>query len=191
MLQQLRANALAASALAVAISAMSISIVGLPHNSVGGKQIKKGAVHKSDIHPHAVTASKVGTGVLRMEGFASSEFSGSVPSNTPDVTLASQQITTTATGRIFGLARGTYSVECQLVSVVRAGIYIDSIPMVGSGAFLPSDGNLGRLDSFGATAVAVPPGTHTLALKADCANGDPDTHSTSGEAALAAIVIRN
>jgi hypothetical protein len=55
MFQQLRANALAASALAVALAGLSIAIVGLPHNSVGTKQIKKAGVHKSDIHAHAVS----------------------------------------------------------------------------------------------------------------------------------------
>ena len=123
----LRANALAASALAVALTGTAIAIAGLPHNSVGTKQIKKAAVHKSDIHKHAVSTSKLDTGVLRMQGIASNaRFSGSIPTNTPEFSLADTQLTITRAGRVFGFARGAYSATCN-VGNARVGLYLDGV----------------------------------------------------------------
>jgi hypothetical protein len=152
---------------------------------------EKAGVHKSDIHKHAVSASKIGTGVLRIDGFASTEFTGAFPPLHPETVLTSIKITTTTSGRIFGFGRGTYHVNCQMVSVVQAGMFVDGIPLVASGSRLPSDGSDAELNLFGATAASVGAGAHTLTVQADCPNGDVLSTGASLDVALGAIVIRN
>jgi hypothetical protein len=189
MFQQLRANALAASALAVALGAMSVAIVGLPHNSVGTKQIKKAGVHKSDIHKHAVTKSKLGSGVLRMEGFAAEGFGGVTPSNTPEQGLEVTQITTTTSGRIFGFARGVHNATCTAGSAI-AGLYVDGTPLVASGTVVPSANT--ALNVWGITANSVPPGTHVIRFDIDCPSGTLTSFgSVSGSAGIGAIVLHD
>jgi hypothetical protein len=189
MFHYLRANALAASALVVALTGTSIAIVGLPHNSVGSKQIRKAGVHKSDIHAHAVTKSKLGAGVLRMEGFASAQIVSATPSNAPEVTLASRVITTKTTGRIFGFGRGRYAVVCFPSSPVRAGLYLDGAPLLGSGSPLPAQSGQAELNLFGVTSTAVASGTHTLALRADCVATSATGFVATDDVALGSIVL--
>jgi hypothetical protein len=189
MLQHLRANPLAAAALAVAVTGTSIAIAGLPHNSVGTKTIKKAAVHKSDIHAHAVTSSKLGTGVLRMEGFAHQGFTGETPSNTPEQTLELTQIQTTTRGRIFGFARGVHSATCTAGNAV-ASLYVDGTPLVASGARVPSANT--ALNVWGITANSVSPGTHMLRFGIDCPSGSlTSLGSIAGSAGIGAIVLRD
>jgi hypothetical protein len=170
---------------------MSIAIVGLPHNSVGSKQIKKAAVHRSDIHAHAVTSSKLGTGVLRTEGFASAQIVTATPSNAPEVTLTSRVITTTTTGRIFGFGRGRYAVVCSPTSPVQAGLYLDGVPLLGSGSPLPTKSDEAELDLFGVTSTSVAPGTHTLALRGDCVAASATGFVATDDVALGGIVLSN
>ncbi len=189
MLQQLRANALAASALAVALTGTSIAIAGLPHNSVGSKQIKKAGVHKTDIHKHAVTTSKLATGVLRQDGFAEEGFSGETPSNTPEQTLELTQIKTTTPGRIFGFARGVHNATCTAGNAV-ASLYVDGAPLVASGARVPSANT--ALNVWGITANSVAPGTHMLRFGIDCPSGSLTGFGTvAGSAGIGAIVLRD
>ena len=191
MLQYLRANALAASALAVALAGTSIAIVGLPHNSVGSKQIRKAGVHKSDIHAQAITSSKIRTGVLRMDGFALSSNINATPSNSTDSLLLQRPFTTKTTGRIFGLGRGSFAVTCTSGSV-RLGLYLDqTIPLVSSGVPLSSSPSFSQVNVFGVTASSVPPGVHVISVGADCLTGSVTTSSAGSDAAVGAIVLRN
>jgi hypothetical protein len=67
------ANVTAALALVVALGGTSYAAVVLPANSVGGRQIKPGAVAASDIKSSAVTSAKVRDGSLRADDFDAGE----------------------------------------------------------------------------------------------------------------------
>jgi hypothetical protein len=56
-------------ALVVALSTAGYAAVTLPENSVGSPQLKKGAVHVSDIGKDAVVGAKVRNGSLRVGDF--------------------------------------------------------------------------------------------------------------------------
>lgn len=63
------ATVVAYSALFIALGGVSYAAVALPINSVGSKQIKRGAVKKSDLGKSAVTAAKVKDGSLLSTDF--------------------------------------------------------------------------------------------------------------------------
>jgi hypothetical protein len=63
------ANVTATMALIVALGGTSYAAISLPKNSVGTRQIKRGAVRNSDIGRNAVTSGKVRNGSLRSEDF--------------------------------------------------------------------------------------------------------------------------
>jgi hypothetical protein len=60
-------------ALFVALGGVSYAAVALPMNSVGSKQIKKGAVKTADLGKSAVTAAKVKNGSLLKKDFKAGE----------------------------------------------------------------------------------------------------------------------
>lgn len=64
-------------ALFVALGGVSYAAVALPKNSVGTKQIAKGAVKKADLGNNAVTSAKVKDGSLLLADFAPDVFAGS------------------------------------------------------------------------------------------------------------------
>src|SRR3954447_5169731 len=70
------ALAIALLALFVAIGGTGYAALKLPKNSVGAKQLRKGAVRSSDIAANAVTGPKVKQGSLNASDFAT----GSLPS---------------------------------------------------------------------------------------------------------------
>jgi hypothetical protein len=63
--RHLRANVIAYVALFVALGGTSYAAVSLPKNSVGTRQLKTGAVHRSDIASNAVSGSKVAANTLK------------------------------------------------------------------------------------------------------------------------------
>lgn len=73
VLRHLRANAIAYAALFVALGGTSYAAGTLAKNSVGSKQIQKGAVHASDIASNAVTSAKVKNGALRAADFRATD----------------------------------------------------------------------------------------------------------------------
>lgn len=211
MFQHLRANPLASAALVVALTGTSLAVIGLPHNSVGSKQIKKGGVHRSDLGNGSVSASKLGkgsvtknalaTGVLPAkgatgaqgpagptEGFTDIYLGGAIPSNTPEEIDASITITTKTAGRIFGFGRGAYRVNCSTGSP-QMGLYVDgTIPLVGSG-FPPPNNVSVEVNVWGISATSIPAGTHTLSLRSDCVGGNWTGGGASGDGALGGIVL--
>ncbi len=60
-------------ALFIALGGVSYAAVTLPRNSVGSKQIKRGAVKNSDLGRSAVTGSKVKNGSLQATDFRSGQ----------------------------------------------------------------------------------------------------------------------
>jgi hypothetical protein len=185
------ANAGAALALAVALTATSFAVAGLPTNSVGTDQIKKHAVHKSDIAKGAVSVAKLAPGVARMDAFAGG-LAGSVPPSTPDLSLATTTITTTATARIFAYGRGSFQVTCLDGSdTVRAGLYLDGHALAASGTSIAPGASPAELNLFGMTSAAVGAGTHTLEIKSDCSPGTFLSSTTTGDAALGAFAVHS
>jgi hypothetical protein len=192
LFQHLRTNAVTASAIAVALSGMSIALVALPHNSIGTKQIKKHAVHKSDLHKESVTAAKIAPGAIRIDATATSLVSGAIPSAAPDRVLLSITIRTATTGRVFAFGRGLYSVTCATPgTAIKAGLYIDGAAISGSGAALPANGSPAEINVFGLSGAHLAPGTHTLQLKSDCATGDSTAFTAVGDAALGGFIAHD
>lgn len=212
MFQQLRANPLASAALVVALTGTSLAVVGLPHNSVGSKQIKKGGVHRSDLGNASVSASKLAKGSVTKnalaagalpakgatgpqgpagptEGFSDIYLGGAIPSNTPEAVDATITITTATAGRIFGFGRGAYYETCSAGSP-KMGLYVDgTIPLVGSGFPLVSAAPATEVNVWGISATSVPAGTHTLSLRTDCVGGNWTGSGAQGDGALGAIVL--
>lgn len=67
------ANIASLTALVVALGGTSYAAISIPKNSIGGAQIKKGAVANSDLRSDAVTAPKVKDGSLVRADFAAGE----------------------------------------------------------------------------------------------------------------------
>jgi hypothetical protein len=200
LFNSLRANPLAASALVVALMGASIAVVGLPDNSIGTKQIKKGAVHKSDLAKHSVTKAKLSPGAMPprgatgpvgpTQGFIDSN-AKAVPAPTRGAQMFTVDITMKTAGRIMGFGRGTFSVTCNVPgTAITAGLYLDGTPLVGSGTPLPSNGSPAQINLFGVTASSYPAGVHTLELGASCASGGfSQTDNDNADVALSALVI--
>jgi hypothetical protein len=70
MLHHARRNAVAYLALFVALSGTSYAALRLPSNSVGKRQIRRGAVTASKLHRGAVTASKLARGAVTASALA-------------------------------------------------------------------------------------------------------------------------
>jgi hypothetical protein len=97
--------------------------------------------------------------------------------------------TTTTTGRMFGIGRGSFATSCT-AGVVRVALYLDdTTPLVNSGAPLPSSMSLSEVNVFGMTADPVAPGSHVISLRADCPSGSSTSSSVGGGTALGAIVL--
>jgi hypothetical protein len=67
------ANVTATMALIVALGGTSYAAIGLPANSVGTKQLRKGAVTSSELRANAVTSAKVKDGSLRAKDFTAGQ----------------------------------------------------------------------------------------------------------------------
>jgi hypothetical protein len=67
------ATSIALLALFVALGGTGYAASQLPSNSVGSAQIKRGAVHRSDLHKNAVTSKKVKNGSLLAADFKSGQ----------------------------------------------------------------------------------------------------------------------
>jgi hypothetical protein len=178
-------------ALALALTATSLTVAGLPNNSVGTDQIKRQAVHKSDLAKGAVSPGKIAAGVVRIDGFAVGT-AGALPPPTPDLSLATTTITTTKTGRVFAYGRGSFQASClDPTATLRAGLYLDGRPLLASGTSMTPNGPLQELNLFGISSSAVAPGSHTLEIKSDCDPGSFIASTTTGDAALGAFALRN
>jgi hypothetical protein len=191
MLTYLRANALGASALAVALTGTTVAVVGLPHNSVGTEQLKRHAVHTSDIAGGAVTAPKIGKSVLGASvAFSSAKLSGGVPPTTPEGSFLSQTFTTRSKAQVFASARGSFGVQCAAPSEVAVGLFIDDQALAGSGNHsLNSNGTTMPLNLFGATNGLIPAGKHTLSMKFDCVTSSFNTGTFAGDGAAGVIAL--
>jgi hypothetical protein len=191
MIQYLRANALAVSALVVALTGTSVAIGGLPRNSVGTQQLKFRAVHTSDIDGGAVTGPKIGKSVLGASMVqANAELAGGVPPVAPEANSVTQTFRTRSKAQIFAYARGSFAVQCMAVSEVAVGLFVDGVPLDGSGNHsLNSNGTGLHLDLFGATSGLIDPGEHTLAVKFDCVTSSFNSATFGGDGAVGVIAI--
>jgi hypothetical protein len=191
MLKYLRANALGASALAVALTGTTVAVVGLPRNSVGTDQLKRHAVHTSDIAGGAITATKIGKSVLGSSlAFSSAELSGGVPPTAPEGPFITETFTTRSKAQVFAYARGSFGVQCAAVSEVAVGIFIDDKALAGSGNHsLNSNGTTKALNLFGATNGLIPAGKHKLSVKFDCVTSSINTGTFADDGAVGVIAL--
>jgi hypothetical protein len=98
--------------------------------------------------------------------------------------LGSQTFTTATAGKVFVFSRASFGSSCQAGGAncfIRVGLYVDDIPVAGSGALTtPAAGKSTswQFISFG-VAENVPAGVHTLRIVARFIAGSPAGWSTS------------
>ncbi|HEY7256761.1 MAG TPA: hypothetical protein VH476_08750 [Solirubrobacterales bacterium] len=140
-------------ALLVALGGTTYAAITLPKNSVGGKQLKPGAVTSPKVRDGSLLAKDFKAGQLPgsgsgaggekggpgakgdrgdpgpagpTEGFATATASGSFIDSTPDAIVSQATFSLAHEGRLYVQARGIAAVTCSPpATVVDAGLYVD------------------------------------------------------------------
>jgi hypothetical protein len=185
MRTHLRSNAIAYLALFVALGGTSFAATRLPANSVGTKQLKKGAVVSSKLHADAVTSASVKAGSLLASDFAIGQLPDSTAilqddggfqqPGTMQVPIKQVQVTMRRAGHIVivdGLVRGgTY--DCLAASPCTLSypqILVDGAPAPGTLVNAPNSippmtsGYVIADAQMPPSVVAVAAGTHTVKI---------------------------
>jgi hypothetical protein len=195
------ANVMATAAVFLALGGGAYAAFKLPNHSVGSKQLKSGAVTPPKIAQSAITLFKGQKGdkgdkgdqgpVGPSQGFAAAQASGAVPSSTPDSGgLMQTTVTTSASGRLFVLARGTINVKCTTGdgTFVQLGVYVDGAAVPATGRVIAAS-SVGTEISVWGLSATVSPGSHLVELASDCQPGDTTSAGVTGDAALGAILV--
>jgi hypothetical protein len=144
VVRHLRANVIAYAALFVALGGTSYAATSLPKNSVGTRQLKPSAVHRSDIASNAVSGSKIAANTLKGADIDESSL-GKVPSaasadSATSATNAANATNAADAGKLGGLAPAAFQrgVRWALVNTAgtaiiaqSGGITVSSHPFAG------------------------------------------------------------
>jgi hypothetical protein len=150
----------------------------LPKNSVGSRQLKKGAVIRSKIHSNAITSRKVKDFSLLSRDFRRGQLPGLVgvraadtdPLGPPSTVIKEAHITTRLQGKLYVLAtlRDPYLNCAEAPCSAVWGIYVDNQPIPDGGLRLEAAAGEGDGHPYdvlyGITPADVPPGSHTIRL---------------------------
>jgi hypothetical protein len=146
---------LACVALFVALGGTGYAALQLPKNSVGSKQIRKGAVKNSEIANNAVTGAKVRRGSLRASDFRAS----SLPRGPAGPAGPTGPAGPAGSARAFGYVTAAGVVDAArsrggatVSHVADSGVYCIAIPGISSASSVMSV----NLD-FGGSATSSPP----------------------------------
>jgi|GEM_PF-4754294 len=180
-LTHLRTNLVGYLALVVATAGTSYAAVQLPRNSVGTRELQRGAVTTPKLDDQAVGALKIKPGVVpRTTSLITTvDFAGPPgdPVASPDKVDRYHPLTFTmpADGRAAITASLAAMTQACSAGLATAGLYVDGLPVSGTRTNLPSmaffDGR-GHPGQVFAATVNLPAGDHDANIGVDCAAGD-------------------
>ena len=141
--------------------------INVPRNSVGAKELRKGAVTGSKVRRHALTTRAFRPGTLAVLGW--SQATDADPSPAQAVVIKSTVLSLRSRARVLvlGTLRDTFLTCGPAACVGHWGIYVGGRPVPGTGMVLRagadgSDGH-GFYTLYGLTA-PLPRGKHTVTL---------------------------
>ena len=215
MIGHLRRNAVAYLALFVALGGTSYAAAKLERNSVGRAQLKDNAVSSKEVRNSSLLrrdfkAGQLPAGAIGPAGPAGSQgvagpkgetgakgdvgptFAAQVAggNTTPSATTDSGHGDTTlplpAAGRVFAYGHANIQVSCSTGGAPKVGLYLDGVPVPGTGRILAS-GSPAEIDVAGISE-PVAAGDRALELRSECLTGDP-AGSSSSNLALGGVLV--
>ena len=197
-LNHLRTNVVGYLALVVATAGTSYAAVQLPRNSVGTRELERGAVTTPKLRDQAVGALKIKPGVVprTTATLTSVDFAGPVldPVAAPDNISRYHPLkfTMPAPGHAAITVSIAHLTESCSSGFATAGLYVDGLPVPGTRANLSrlsfSDGHPTAGEGFAGT-VALAAGPHDANIGVDCASGNLSS-SLTGHAAWTVTISR-
>lgn len=167
-------------------------------NAVTTSKVRNGSLLAKDFKAGSLPAGKDGdrgltgppgqTGPPGPATMASITATGpeSIPSATPEATLATHAIITETSGALFVYGHISANTTCS-AGTAQVGIYVDGAPVPGTGRVYDS-GVTTRLDFTGVLS-GVAGGLHHVTISVDCTGGAENTTATTEGAVGAASVI--
>jgi hypothetical protein len=205
LLTHLRRNVVAYLALFVALGGTSYAAVSLPKDSVTSKQIKNGSVKTVDLARGVAVSGPAGpagpagtsgpagpvgpTGSVGPQGavgptwsFQSPNDAGTQPYATAPFLVPMGTLTVPSAGRLLVWASGALSPTCSS-GTPRAGLYVDGVPVAGTGVDSPATVALQGLSA------PVSAGQHVFALGVACSGGGQIGSLGSSNKAGGAVLV--
>jgi hypothetical protein len=169
------ANVMSSIALFVALSGGAYAL-SVPKNSVGARELRKGAVTTAKVRNHSLRASDLKRGLLPvLDGVHAADLD---PPPSVTTVVKSAPITLKSKSRAFvlGTLRDVFLTCGDAPCSAQWGVYVDNLPVPGTGVSLQAD--VGGSDGYSfytlfGTTNPLAPGQHTVMLGLTSAGSPP------------------